>query len=247
MKKACIVQVKNLVAGYNGHTILKNVSFDVLQGEILAIMGGSGCGKTTLLKHLVGLIKPMAGHIIIDGDDIAQCDESLLRKTLRKIGILYQGAALFNSMTLAENVALPIREYTDLSSKSIDTLVKMKLKLVDLEDYGNHMPSEVSGGMKKRAGIARAMALNPEILFFDEPSAGLDPMASDELDHLIVRLNQNLGTTIIIVTHEIRSICRVAQRVIVLDKHTKNIIAEGDPRYLRDNNANQVVQQFFNG
>jgi phospholipid/cholesterol/gamma-HCH transport system ATP-binding protein len=247
MEKEPIIQVKKLGAGYNGCAILDQVSFDVHKGEVFVIMGGSGCGKTTLLKHLIGLIRPVAGHIIIDGDDIAHCDETLLRKTLRKIGVLYQSTALFNSMTIAENVALPIREYTDLSKKSVDTLVKMKLSLVNLDGYENYLPSEISGGMKKRAGIARAMALNPEILFFDEPSAGLDPVASDELDNLIVQLNKSLGATMVMVTHELRSICHVAHRVIMLDENKKGIIAEGDPRYLRDHSTDPVVKAFFNG
>lgn len=246
MRKRSIIQVKNLRAGYNGNTILDRISFDVREGEILIIMGGSGCGKTTLLRHLIGLIKPITGHIILDGVDLSSCDETLLRKTLRKIGVLYQGAALFGSMTLAENVALPIKEYTDLPRRSIDTLVKMKLNLVHLDGYENYLPSEVSGGMKKRAGLARAMALNPKILFFDEPSAGLDPVSSNELDDLIIHLNKSLGTTMVIVTHELQSIYNVAHRVIMLDKNAKGIIAEGDPRYLSDHSNEWVVRQFFN-
>ncbi|MBN1847874.1 MAG: ATP-binding cassette domain-containing protein [Deltaproteobacteria bacterium] len=247
MEKDPIIEVKQLRAGYNGNTILEQVSFGVLKGEVFVIMGGSGCGKTTLFKHLVGLIKPVSGSIIIDGDDIAHGDETLLRKVLRKIGVLYQSAALFNSMTIAENIALPIREYTDLSEKSIDTLVKMKLTLVNLDGYENYLPSEISGGMKKRAGLARAMALNPEILFFDEPSAGLDPVASNELDNLIIQLNKNLGTTMVIVTHELRSVCHIAHRAILLDKNKKGILVDGDPRYLRDHSTDPMVKAFFNG
>ncbi|NVL90681.1 MAG: ATP-binding cassette domain-containing protein, partial [Desulfobacterales bacterium] len=168
------------------------------------------------------------------------------QKILRKIGVLYQGAALFGSMTIAENVALPITEYTDLSQKSVMTLVKMKLNLVNLDGYENYLPSELSGGMKKRAGLARAMALNPKILFFDEPSAGLDPITSTELDNLIIHLNKSLGTTMVIVTHELQSIFTVAHRIIMLDKRTRGIIAEGDPKHLRDHSRNPFIKQFFN-
>ncbi len=241
-----IIQVKDLVAGYEGEKIFNKISFDICEGEVFVVLGGSGCGKSTLLKHLIGLIKPLSGRIIIDGDDISDCDDALFQNVLRKIGVLYQSAALFGSMTLAENVALPIKEYTDLPQKSVDTLVRMKLRLVNLEGYENHLPSQISGGMKKRAGLARAMALNPKILFFDEPSAGLDPISSVEIDELIIKLNKNLGTTMVIVTHELQSIFSVAHRIIMLDKTTKRIIAEGDPKYLRDHSQNPFVKQFFN-
>ena len=246
MKKQKIVQVRDLIAGYDGDIILDRISFDIREGEIFIILGGSGCGKSTLLKHLVGLMPPLSGRIIIDGDDLSDCDEVTFKTILRKIGVLYQSAALFGSMTLAENVSLPITEYTDLPKKSVDTLVKMKLGLVNLNGYENHLPSEISGGMKKRAGLARAMALNPKILFFDEPSAGLDPVTSAELDDLILRLNKNLGTTMVIVTHELPSIFTVAHRVIMLDGQRKGIIAEGDPNYLKDNSKNLFVRNFFN-
>jgi len=226
--------------------ILDRVSFDVYRGEIFVILGGSGCGKSTLLKHLIGLIQPVAGRVLIDGEDICEREETKFRRILRKFGVLYQSAALFGSMTLAENVALPIHEYTDLPKDAVDTLVRMKLKLVGLDGYENHLPSEISGGMKKRAGLARAMALNPKILFFDEPSAGLDPITSAELDDLILRINRSLGTTMVIVTHELQSIFTVSDRIIMLDKRTRGIIAEGDPRYLRDHSRNVFVRRFFN-
>jgi len=246
MGRKPVIQVKNLVAKYGEDVILDRLSFEIYEGEIFVVLGGSGCGKSTLLKHMIGLIPPHAGQVIIDGDDISSCDETTLRKVLRKIGVLYQSAALFGSMTLADNVALPIREYTDLPQDAVSTLVKMKLNLVNLGAYENHFPSEISGGMKKRAGLARAMALNPKILFFDEPSAGLDPVTSAELDNLIIHLNKSLGTTMVIVTHELQSIFAVAHRVIMLDKRTKGIIAEGEPQYLRDHSQNQFVSQFFN-
>jgi len=246
MAKEIIIQVRDLVAGFGDEIILDGISFDVYEGEIFVVLGGSGCGKSTLLKHIIGLIPPYSGQVIIDGDDISECDDAILQRVLRKIGVLYQSTALLGSMTLAENIALPIKEYTDLPDKSVDTLVKMKLNLVNLDGYENHLPSEISGGMKKRAGLARAMALNPKILFFDEPSAGLDPITSAELDNLIIHINKSLGTTMVIVTHELPSIFAVAQRVIMLDKHTRGVIAEGDPVYLRDHSQNPYVSQFFN-
>lgn len=238
--------MRNLTAGYGEDVILHDITFDVYEGEIFVILGGSGCGKSTLLKHLIGLIRPMAGEVIIDGYDISRADEETFHEILKKIGVLYQSGALFGSMTLAENIALPIGEYTDLPPKSIAALIKMKLGLVHLEGFENHLPSEISGGMKKRAGLARAMALNPKVLFFDEPSAGLDPVTSAELDNLIIHVNKALGTTMVIVTHELPSIFTVAHRVIMLDKKVKGIIAEGDPKYLRDYSQNRFVKQFFN-
>jgi phospholipid/cholesterol/gamma-HCH transport system ATP-binding protein len=246
LEKHKIIQVRGLTVGYGTDIILKNISFDVLEGEIFIVLGGSGCGKSTLLKHLIGLISPLSGQILIDGKDISNCDETTFKKILRKIGVLYQSSALFGSMTIAENVSLPIEEYTDLPQKSVDTLVKMKLNMVNLNGYENHLPSEISGGMRKRAGLARAMALNPKILFFDEPSAGLDPVTSVELDNLIIHLNKSLGTTMVIVTHELQSIFNVAHRVIMLDKKTKGIIAEGSPMHLKDHSENPFVRNFFN-
>jgi phospholipid/cholesterol/gamma-HCH transport system ATP-binding protein len=246
LEKQKIIQVRDLTVGYGTDIILENISFDVLEGEIFIVLGGSGCGKSTLLKHLIGLIPPIAGQIRIDGEDITKCNEETFKKILRKIGVLYQSTALFGSMTIAENVSLPIKEYTDLPQKSVETLVKMKLNMVNLNGYENHLPSEISGGMRKRAGLARAMALNPKILFFDEPSAGLDPVTSVELDNLIIHLNKSLGTTMVIVTHELQSIFNVAHRVIMLDKQTKGIIAEGNPKHLKDHSENPFVRNFFN-
>lgn len=245
MERDAIIRVRNLKVGYGEHIILERISLDVYEGEVFVILGGSGCGKSTLLKSIMGLITPFDGRVMIDGERVTD-DEDQLKKIFRKIGVLYQGAALFGSMTIAENVALPILAYTSLSQASVDVLVKMKLGLVDLHGYENLLPSELSGGMKKRAGLARAMALNPKILFFDEPSAGLDPVTSAELDHLILELNKNLGTTMVIVTHELQSIYTIAERVVMLDKRSKGIIAEGDPRYLRDHSQNDAVKRFFN-
>jgi phospholipid/cholesterol/gamma-HCH transport system ATP-binding protein len=241
-----MIQVKNLAAGYGDDIILDRVSFEVYEGEIFGILGGSGCGKSTLLKHLIGLMTPLSGQIVIDGEDISLCDEMAFKNIIRKFGVLYQSGALLGSLTIAENVALPIKEFTDLSAKSIENLVKMKLSLVHLEGYENYLPSEISGGMQKRAGLARAMALNPKILFFDEPSAGLDPIISAELDRLIKQINKNQGTTMVIVTHELLSIFQVAERVILLDKLSKGIIEEGNPHYIKEHSNNVYVKQFFN-
>jgi phospholipid/cholesterol/gamma-HCH transport system ATP-binding protein len=246
MGKKSIISAHNLAARYGEEVILENISFDVFEGEILGILGGSGCGKSTLLRHMVGLANPFSGNIIIDGVDITSCDDKAFRSTLKKIGVLFQSAALFGSMTLAENVALPIMEYSRLPRNAIDDLVRMKLCMVDLVGYESYLPSELSGGMKKRAGLARALALNPKILFLDEPSAGLDPVISAEIDDLILKLNQNIGTTMVIVTHELESIFHVARRVIMLDKQTKGIIAEGDPRFLKEHSNHPFVKQFFN-
>ncbi|MFC1883223.1 ABC transporter ATP-binding protein [Thermodesulfobacteriota bacterium] len=241
-----IIKVRHLVGGYGEDIIIDDISFDIYRGEIFVILGGSGCGKSTLLKHLIGLIRPMSGRILVDGDDITNCSEEKFRGILRKIGVLYQSAALLGSMTVGENIELAIREYTDLSEEAINTLVQMKLSLVHLDGYRDHLPSEISGGMKKRAGLARALALNPKILFFDEPSAGLDPITSAEIDNLIIRLNETLQTTMVIVTHELASIFAVSHRIIMLDKRSKGVIAEGSPEYLRDKSQNKFVRQFFN-
>lgn len=246
MEKKPIIQVTDLTAGYDDDIILDNVTFDVNPGEVFVILGGSGCGKTTLLRHLVGLNRPLSGRVIIDGDDIASNDSAVVDNALKKIGILFQSSALFGSMTIEENVALPIAEYSDLSRQAIFDLVRMKLCMVDLSGYENHLPSEISGGMKKRAGLARALALNPKILFLDEPTAGLDPPTSAEIDALILHINRAIGTTIVIVTHELDSIFSIAQRVIMLDKETKGIIAEGNPEYLKENSDIESVRAFFN-
>ncbi len=243
---ASLIEVRNLEARYGDTPILKDVTFDVQQGEILAIIGGSGCGKTTLLRHLVGLLPPHSGQIVIDGYDITNGDEETFDKALRKIGILFQGGALFGSMTIAENVALPIQEYTDLPPSAIAALVHMKLCSVDLGGYENHLPSELSGGMIKRAALARALALNPEILFLDEPTAGLDPVISAEIEELVMRINHSIGTTMVIITHSLNIIFKVAHRIIMLDKSAKGVVAQGDPNELKERSPNPVVRQFFN-
>jgi len=241
-----VIEVRDLVGGYGDDIILDHVSFDVFQSEILVILGGSGSGKSTLLKHLIGLLSPVSGEVRIEGEDIYHCNDLAFKRILRKIGVLYQSSALLGSMTLAENVALPLEEYTDLPKGALDALVRMKLNQVGLAGFENYLPAELSGGMKKRAGLARAMALNPKILFFDEPGAGLDPVTAAGIDHLIRQMNQNLRTTMVIVTHELPSIFALAHRVIMLDQRIKGIIAEGDPKDLRDNAKDLYVKRFFN-
>ena len=245
-EKETIIRVKNLAARYGNNTILDHISFDVFRGEILAVLGASGCGKTTLMRNMIGLNKPDSGQVFIDGDDITSNDDAVLQRALQKIGVLFQSSALLGSMSIAENLSLPIAKSSGLPKKIIDNLVRMKLCLLSLEGYENYLPSEISGGMKKRAGLARALTLNPKILFLDEPSAGLDPIISAEIDEMILHINRHLGTTIVIVTHELDSIFRVAQRVIMLDRDSKGIIADGNPIDLKNHSPNPFVIQFFN-
>jgi phospholipid/cholesterol/gamma-HCH transport system ATP-binding protein len=241
-----VIKVEGLTVQYGSNTVLKDVDFEVESGEIFVIMGGSGCGKSTLLKHVIGIESPAKGNIWINGTDTSTLDDRELRKLHMGIGMLFQSSALFGSMTIGENVALPLTEFTGLPTKDIESIVKMKLGMVELAGYDNHYPSELSGGMKKRAGIARAMALDPAMLFLDEPSAGLDPVTSAELDVLIRKLNEGTGTTMVIVTHELETIFNISHRVIMLDRDAKGIIAEGDPRVLRTDSDDPRVTDFFN-
>jgi phospholipid/cholesterol/gamma-HCH transport system ATP-binding protein len=240
-----VIRVRDLAARFDGRTIFEHVSFDVRRGEVFVILGGSGCGKSTLLKHMIGLYPPAEGSIEILGVRMNGLDGAARVALLKRIGVMWQSGALFGSSTLAENIGVPLEEHTDLPAEARAMVARVKLGLVGLADAAGRLPAEISGGMAKRAGIARAMALDPPILFLDEPSAGLDPITSAGLDALIKQLARDLGTTFVVVTHELQSILAIGDRCIMLDKEAKGMIAEGDPRKLRDESQNPVVRAFF--
>lgn len=239
------VQVQDLTIGYGSRIVQRDLNFTVDQGDIFFIVGGSGCGKTTLLKNMIGLITPMAGEVLYQGVSFFQSESAVQSRLLRRWGITYQSGALFSSMTLAENVALPIQQYTDLTDRQIAELVDYKMSLVGLSGYQDFYPSEISGGMHKRAGLARAIALDPELLFFDEPSAGLDPLSSRLLDDLIVQVCEALGATVIIVSHELPSILSIGTNAVFLDADTKTMLDAGNPQRLLQASSSEKVRRFL--
>jgi len=239
------IEVDQLECGYEGKVVLKAVSFTVARGEVFFVIGGSGCGKSTLLRHLVGLNTPPKGAVKFFGQPFSGADLAARRATLKTFGMLFQGGALWTSLTLRDNVALPLEEYTTLSRREIQEIATLKLAQVGLGGFEDYYPSEISGGMKKRAGLARALALDPAIVFFDEPSAGLDPVTSRKLDELILQVRETFGTTIVVVSHELASIFGIADRVIMLDRAHQGIIAEGRPRELAERSRDPRVTEFL--
>jgi len=239
------IEIRNLTMAYDDFVVMRDINATVRQGEVFVIMGGSGCGKSTLLRHLIGLKEPAAGEILYHGRSFTRASHEERERMMTRFGVLFQGGALWSSMTLAENVALPLEEYTDLSPREVADIVSLKLALVGLKGFEDYYPAEISGGMRKRAGLARAMALDPEILFFDEPSAGLDPVSARRLDELILRLRDNLGATVVVVTHELASIFAIADNAIFLDAGTRRMRATGNPNHLLKTTNDPVLKEFL--
>jgi len=239
------ISVRGLKMAFGSFVVMNDLNFDVQKEDIFVIMGGSGCGKSTLLRHMIGLKEPAEGSVFYEGENFTAADGDERLKYIRRFGVMYQSGALWSSMTLAENITMPIEENTDLSAKEIRDLAYYKLALVGLSGYEDYYPAQVSGGMNKRAGIARALALDPEVLFLDEPGAGLDPLSSQRLDELILRLRDSLGSTFVIVTHELASIFAIANNSLFLDTETRTQGATGDPKELRDQTENETVRLFL--
>ncbi len=245
MQKEPLITINNLTMAYGSFVLQRDLNFTIQQGDIFVIMGDSGCGKSTLLRHMIGLKEPAAGTIHFRDTNFWEADEKQRNQIMRRCGILYQSSALLSSMTLAENVALPLSQHTALAQDEIGDLVSLKLRLVGLAGFEDFYPSEISGGMKKRAGLARAIALDPEILFFDEPSAGLDPISARLMDDLILELRDSLGATVVLVTHELASIFAIGSDSIFLDADSRTMIAQGAPQVLLESTTNKKVKQFL--
>ncbi len=245
MDDTAAITVSNLTMAYGSFVLQRDLNFTVEKGDIFVIMGGSGCGKSTLLRHLTGLKEPAAGQVLYGNEDFWQLDSEGRDRIIRRSGILYQAGALWSSMTLAENIAIPITTYTALDKNTVQDLVSFKLSLVGLAGFEDFYPSQLSGGMRKRAALARAIALDPEFLFFDEPSAGLDPISARNLDDLILELKESLGATVVIVTHELASIYAIANNSVFLDSESKTMLASGDPKDLLKESENNTLIRFL--
>jgi phospholipid/cholesterol/gamma-HCH transport system ATP-binding protein len=243
--KEAHITIKDLTMAFGSFVVQRDLTFEINRSDIFIIMGGSGCGKSTLLRHMIGLIAPAKGQIFYDDVSFWEVEPDQRNRIIRKVGILYQSGALWSSMTLAENIALPLQQYTDLNPGQIREIIALKLALVGLAGFDEYYPSEISGGMQKRAGLARAMALDPEILVFDEPSAGLDPISARLLDDLILELRDSLGSTVVIVTHELASIFAIGNNSVFLDPDQKTMIAQGDPNKLLAESTNPTVHKFL--
>ncbi len=243
-KPEVVISVKDVVKSFGPRRILNGVTLDIYQGETLVVMGGSGCGKSTLLRHMIGSHKPDSGEIWMFGKDIAKLDDDELHEVKKKFGMLFQSGALFDSMTVGENIALPLREHTKLDENIINIIVKMKLELVGLRGFENLMPSQLSGGMKKRVGLARAIVMDPTIVFYDEPTAGLDPVMTGVVDKLTIDLTKKLNITSVVVTHDMNSVFRIADRIVML--HQGNVLEIGTPEEIRKS-KNPIIQQFVSG
>jgi phospholipid/cholesterol/gamma-HCH transport system ATP-binding protein len=239
------IAVSRLTMAYGSFVLMRDLNFIINHGDVFIIMGGSGSGKSTLLRHLIGLNEPAQGEIFYGEENFTQADPAKRQEILRRTGVLFQSGGLWSSMTLAENVGLPLEEYTDLSPEEIREVASLKLALVGLKGFEDYYPSQISGGMQKRAGLARAMALDPEILFFDEPSAGLDPISSRLLDNLILELRDSLGATVVVVTHELASIFTIGNNSVFLDAESRTMIAGGDPKELLAHEQNPTVHRFL--
>jgi len=239
------ITVRNLTLAYGSFVLMRDLNFTVKRGDVFIIMGGSGCGKSTLLRNMIGLIEPAAGEVFYEKANFTRADAEARRSFFRRFGVLYQSGGLWSSLTLAENVALPLEEYTDLRPVEIREIASFKLALVGLNGFEDYYPSQISGGMQKRLGLARAIALDPEVLFFDEPSAGLDPISSRRLDDLILALRDSMGATVVAVTHELPSIFAIGTNSIFLDAESKTAIASGDPKELLAHSQNAKVREFL--